>query len=71
MTKEQVLGFQPEARLEQVNDEHPEQMQGCKHRIPSTLRRESEPDGDAPQNLVFFAPPPESDSDFRSTPKIK
>jgi hypothetical protein len=49
MTKEQVLGLQPSARLEQVDDEHPDQVQDCKHRLrscdDSTLRRESEPDG--------------------------
>jgi hypothetical protein len=49
MTKEEVLGFQPATRLEQVDDEHPKQVQDCKHRPQScddsTLRRESEPDG--------------------------
>ncbi len=49
MTKEQVLGFQPAARLKQIDNEHREQVQDCKHRPQScddsTLRRESEPDG--------------------------
>jgi hypothetical protein len=35
MTKEEVLGFKRAVRLEQVNDEHPEQVQDCKHRPKS------------------------------------
>jgi hypothetical protein len=39
MTKEQVLGLQPSARLEQVEEEHPEQVQDCTHRL---RKRESQ-----------------------------
>jgi hypothetical protein len=32
MTKEKVLGFKPQPRLEQVGDEHSERVQDRKHR---------------------------------------
>jgi hypothetical protein len=32
MTKKQILGFKPAARLEQVDDEHPERVEDRKHR---------------------------------------
>jgi hypothetical protein len=32
MTEEQILGFKPAARLEQVGDQHSEQIQNRKHR---------------------------------------
>ncbi len=46
MTKKQVLGFKPAWRLKQVDDEHSERVQDCKHRPrscdDSTSRRESQ-----------------------------
>ena len=48
MAKEQVLGFKPAPRLEQVDDEHSERVQDREHRsehaMISALRRESRPD---------------------------
>src|SRR3974377_1372537 len=35
MAKEQVLGFKPAPRLEQVDDEHAERVQDCEHRHQS------------------------------------
>jgi hypothetical protein len=35
MAKEQVLGFKPAPRLEQVDDEHSEQVQDRQHRSQS------------------------------------
>jgi hypothetical protein len=32
MTEKQVFGLKPTSRLEQVGDEHSEQVQDCKHR---------------------------------------
>jgi hypothetical protein len=32
MTEKQILGFKPAPRLEQVDDEHSECVQDCKHR---------------------------------------
>jgi hypothetical protein len=31
MTEKQILGFKPAPRLEQVDDEHSERVQDCKH----------------------------------------
>src|SRR6516162_2693189 len=46
MTKEQVLGFKPAPRLEQVDDEHSKRVQDCRHRRQScddsALRCESQ-----------------------------
>jgi hypothetical protein len=35
MAKEQVLGFQPAARLEQIDDEHSKRVQDCEDRSQS------------------------------------
>jgi hypothetical protein len=32
MAEKQILGFKPAPRLEQVDDEHSECVQDCKHR---------------------------------------
>ena len=49
MAEKQILGFKPAARLEQVDDQHSERAQDCKHRPKScddsASRRESRPDG--------------------------
>jgi hypothetical protein len=38
VAKKQVLGLKPPARLEQVDNEHPERVQNGKHRVGIMLR---------------------------------
>jgi hypothetical protein len=35
MSKQQILGFKPPARLEQIDDENPKRLQDCVHRLSS------------------------------------
>jgi hypothetical protein len=49
MTEKQILGFEPEPRIEHIGDEHSERVQDRKHHPEgcddSALRCESRPDG--------------------------